>query len=681
MPNRICAAVILLSLMVVVRSVSGADRPNILFILSDDHGYQAISAYDGRINQTPNIDRLAREGMRFDRAFVTNSICGPARAVMLTGLYSHLNGFALNGDRFDGAQPNVAKFLRASGYETAVIGKWHLETDPTGFDYWEVLQGQGPYYNPVMLTAQGKVPRQGYTTEIITERTLHWLEHRDRDQPFFLLCWHKAPHRNWAPGPNELGHRAGETIPEPATLFDDYEGRGSAARQQEMMVARDLTPHDLKLAAQGGMTEEQRALWDAQYGPENEAFERAGLTGDDLVRWKYQRYAKDYLACVEGVDKSVGQVLEYLDRTGQAENTLVVYSSDQGWFLGEHGWYDKRWMYEESFRTPLLVRWPGHVAAGSVSTDLCLNLDLPETFLEAAGVEIPESMQGRSLVPILEGRKPEDWRDAVYYRYYEFPGPHSVAQHYGVRTDRYKLIYFPELDEWEMYDLESDPDELQRVAENPAYAQIRAGLERRLRELQQEYRDDGTIVRPAASDRRRLPAETVWRVASDEAMVLDADNLPHRDAAAELDPTGRPLVLGGWIEANGAEGVLMAQGGESHGYALGVSAGRLVFSMRLGGRLLRVAGGEVPRMGWSHVAVTLDEQGLVRLWINGRSEGEGAKMGVLLQQPLDGLDVGIDRGSRVDDSLGHATPAKRVRDLRLHFGRMEAADWDRWVAP
>ena len=468
-------------------------RPNILFIMSDDHGYQAMSCYGSKVNQTPNLDRLAKEGMRFDRCFVTNSICGPARAVILTGKYSHLNGFTRNGLQFDGKQQNVAKLLRHAGYQTAVIGKWHLKSTPTGFDHYNVLIGQGPYYNPPMLTAEGRVKRTGYTTEVITDELLKWFrEERDSDKPFFVMYQHKAPHRNWQPGPNYLDHYDGVTLPEPETLFDDYEGRGTPAKTQKMSIASDLNPNDLKFTKPRGLTPEQLEAWNQAYGPKNEAFQKAGLTGKDLVRWKYQRYVKDYLRCVDAVDDNVGRVLDYLDESGLAKNTVVLYSSDQGWYLGEHGWFDKRWMYQESFRTPLLVRWPGKIKPGSVSTDFAMNLDFTETFLEIAGVAIPSDMQGKSLVPILNGRTPADWRKSVYYHYYEFPGAHSVRRHYGVRTKRYKLIYFYEsaIDEWELFDLEKDPLELQSVYSNPKYAPVVKELKQELQRLRTQYRDD-----------------------------------------------------------------------------------------------------------------------------------------------------------------------------------------------
>ncbi len=470
-----------------------AARPNILFIMADDHGYQALSCYGSRLNRTPNLDRIASEGMRFDRCYVTNSICGPSRAVILTGKYSHLNGFRTNRDRFDGSQQTVAKLLRKAGYQTAMFGKWHLRSTPTGFDYYHILIGQGPYYNPTMLTPEGRVKHTGYTTEVITDELLKWFQNdRDPNKPFFVMYHHKAPHRNWQPGPKYLHHYDDVTLPEPATLFDDYEGRGTPAKTQRMMIARDLNPNDLKLVPQRGLNAEQRKLWDAAYGPKNEAFKQSSLSGRELVRWKYQRFAKDYLRCIDAVDDNVGRVLDYLDQSGLAKNTVVFYTSDQGWYLGEHGWFDKRWMYEESFRTPLMIRWPGVIKPGSVNTDFAMNLDFAETFLEIAGVAVPSDMQGRSLVPLLKGRTPSNWRRSMYYHYYEYPGPHSVRRHYGVRTKRYKLIHFyePDVNEWEFYDLEKDPDELHSVYGDPEYAEAVAELKRELARLRKQYGDD-----------------------------------------------------------------------------------------------------------------------------------------------------------------------------------------------
>lgn len=495
--TRNCAAssfALLVSLLAGSGAITFAkdSRPNILFVMADDHGYQAIGAYGSKVNQTPNLDRLAKEGMRFDRCFVTNSICGPSRAVILTGKYSHLNGFLDNNQgRFDGSQQTVAKLLQKAGYATAVVGKWHLVTGPTGFDHWHILQGQGPYYNPAMKTPQGIVKHTGYTTDIITDLALAWLQkERDPKKPFFLMYQHKAPHRNWQPGPKHLDKYKDVTIPEPTTLFDDYQGRGRAAREQEMTIERHLTPHDLKLARQAELNAEQRAAWDKAYEAENEAFEKARVSGRDLVKWKYQRYAKDYLRCVDSLDENVGRVLDYLDTSGLAENTIVIYTSDQGWYLGEHGWYDKRWMYEESFRTPLLVRWPGKTKPGSVSADLVMNLDFAETFLDVAGEKTPADMQGRSFKPLLLGEQLADWRKSVYYRYYEFPQPHHVQPHYGVRTERHKLIYFPQLDEWELFDLAKDPSELKSVYAEPEYAATVKELKVELARLRKQYKDE-----------------------------------------------------------------------------------------------------------------------------------------------------------------------------------------------
>jgi arylsulfatase A-like enzyme len=468
--------------------------PNILYIMSDDHAYNALSCYGSKINETPNLDRIANEGMLFENCFVTNSICGPCRAVVLTGKYSHLNGFYRNGNTFDGSQQTYPKLLQKAGYQTAVVGKWHLKSDPTGFDYWHVLIGQGPYYNPPMKTPEGTVKHIGYTTDIITDQALHFLKNeRDADKPFMLIYQHKAPHRNWQPGPKHLTMFDGEEIPEPDTLFDDYQGRGTAAKTQDMTIARTMNANDLKLRAPGNLTTEQLAVWNKAYGPKNEAFEQANLEGDDLVRWKYQRYIKDYLRCVASVDDNVGRVLDYLDETGLAENTIVVYTSDQSFYLGEHGWFDKRFMYEESHRTPLMVRWPGKIKAGSRCDALTLNLDFAETMLDAAGVEIPDDMQGESLLPLLDGETPPNWRESIYYRYYEFPGAHSVRRHYGVRTDRYKLIYFNRIDEWELYDLEKDPHEMKSVYDDPAYADVVAELKAELDHLRKRYGDDDTI--------------------------------------------------------------------------------------------------------------------------------------------------------------------------------------------
>jgi len=468
-----------------------ASRPNILFIFTDDHAYQAISAYGSKLNRTPNLDRIAREGMRFDRCLVTNSICGPSRAAILTGKYSHRNGFYNNtNNRFDGSQTTFPKLLRQAGYQTAIIGKWHLVSDPTGFDYWDILPGQGQYYNPPMIRNGERLKRDGYVTDLITDLSLEWLKNRDASKPFLLMAQHKAPHREWAPNLKHLAE-PDRKYPEPDTLFDDYSGRGKAVRSQDMEIGRTMTPGDLKLTAPRYLTPEQRKLWDAYYEPRNEEFRRANLQGKDLVRWKYQRYMHDYLACVASVDESVGRLLDYLKETGLDRNTLVVYASDQGFYLGEHGWFDKRWIFEESLRTPLLVKWPGQVKPGSVNRDIVSNVDFAQTLLEAAGAPAPADMQGRSLVPLLKGRTPSDWRASFYYHYYEFPAVHDVARHYGVVTDRHKLVHFYEPDGdgyWELYDRKTDPKELRSVYGKPEYARVQAELEAELARLRKELK-------------------------------------------------------------------------------------------------------------------------------------------------------------------------------------------------
>jgi len=498
---------LLFALLVVALSLSAADRPNILFVFSDDHAYQAISAYGSNRNHTPNIDRLAREGMLFNNALVTNSICAPSRAVILTGKYSHLNTVTNNRDVFDGEQQTFPKILRNAGYQTAIFGKWHLKSLPTGFDKWEVLPGQGNYYNPdFRVPGDERVRREGYVTDIITDLALEWFEEGwDREKPFMAMVQHKAPHRNWMPAPRHLSLYDGVEMPEPPTLFDFYENRASPARLQEMEIGRHMSwGGDLKVfndnepADHARWTQmlarlnpDQRRMWDAAYERKNAELKAADPQGRDLVRWKYQRYIKDYLRTIAAVDENVGRLLLWLDREGLAENTVVIYSSDQGFYLGEHGWFDKRWMYEESLRTPLLVRWPGRVRPGSESNELVSNLDYPETFLDIAGAQIPGDMQGKSLVPILEGKTPVDWRTSFYYQYFEglpTQAAHAVARHRGVRTQQYKLIHYYITDEWELFDTEKDPLEVESVYGRKEYAEVQAHLKAELRRLQTELK-------------------------------------------------------------------------------------------------------------------------------------------------------------------------------------------------
>ncbi len=470
-----------------------ARQPNIVFIFSDDHAYQAISAYgDARkLLETPNIDRIGKGGVRFDRCLVTNSICGPARAVILTGKYSHLNGFPNNSNStFDGAQPTFPKLLKKVGYQTAMVGKWHLGSDPTGFDFWQILQGQGIYYNPPMIKNGERVQMTGYVTDIITDTSLEWLQKRDKSRPFLLMCQHKAPHREWAPALRHLNADNDRVYAEPPTLFDDYAGRGIAEHDQDMTIEKTMNDRDVKFLPPAGISPAELKVWNEYYEPRNAKVRAANLQGKDLVRWRYQRYMHDYLATVRSVDESVGRVLDYLDKEGLADNTIVIYASDQGFYLGEHGWFDKRWIFEESVRTPFMVRWPGHTKAGTVNNDLVSNVDFAETFLEAAGVPVPADMQGRSLVATLNGQRPADWRTAFYYQYFEYPTPHHVRPHYGVVTDRYKLVRFYGTGEdyWELFDREKDPLELKSVYADPSYAATKSALERDLARLRTELK-------------------------------------------------------------------------------------------------------------------------------------------------------------------------------------------------
>ena len=478
---------------------------NILMMFSDDHAWQAVSAYGGKLNHTPNIDRIAHQGMRFDQCLVTNSICAPSRAVVLTGKHSHLNGVIDNKERFDPDQQTFPKLLQKAGYQTAMFGKWHLKSDPTGFDTWEVLPGQGNYYNPDFLRPSGKHRREGYVTDIIGDISLDWLKNgRDPNKPFLMFSQHKAPHRNWMPAPSKFWMYEGENLPEPETLFDNYEHRASPARNQEMEIDRHMRwNHDMKVpewsdrsfGGQDGnaewarMTPEQKKMWDAAYGPRNAELFKTNPQGRDLVRWKYQRYIKDYLRCISSVDDNVGRVLSYLDSEGLAENTLVVYSSDQGFYLGEHGWFDKRWIYEESLRTPLLMRMPGVIAPGSVNRDLVSNLDLAETFLDVGRQPIPSDMQGASMLPLLRGERPKDWRQSFYFHYYE-KGVHNVAPHDGVRTNRFTLAHFYETDEWELYDLTRDPQQMRSVYADDAYQSTVKELKTELIRLRKLYKVD-----------------------------------------------------------------------------------------------------------------------------------------------------------------------------------------------
>lgn len=478
---------------------------NIVYIMTDDHTAQMMSCYDTRYAQTPNLDRIAEGGVKFTNSFVANSLSGPSRACMLTGKHSHKNGFTDNTQTFDGNQQTMPKLLQKAGYQTAMIGKWHLESTPTGFDFWQVLPGQGDYYNPDFITPQGTVTIPGYVTNIITDLSLDWMENkREKDKPFCIFIHHKAIHRNWMADTPHLALFEDKTFELPDNFYDDYKGRPAAATQ-EMSISKDMDIiYDLKMLSPdkesplkqlyeqfyGRMDATQRAAWDKQYNPIIEEFYRTNPTGKELDNWKFQRYMRDYLKTVQSLDENVGRVLDYLEAEGLMENTLIVYTSDQGFYMGEHGWFDKRFMYEESMSTPLIMRLPkGYDKRGEIS-QLVQNIDYAPTFLELAGAEIPEDIQGISLLPLLHGEEPDNWRTSLYYHYYEYPAEHMVKKHYGVRTERYKLIHFYNSPgHWELFDLQVDPNEMNNIYGQPETEQITKELKQELRRLQEQYDD------------------------------------------------------------------------------------------------------------------------------------------------------------------------------------------------
>lgn len=511
-------------------NINVESKPNIILILTDDHAYQAIGAYGSKLMETPNIDRLANEGMLFTKGYVTNSICSPSRAVALTGKFSHLNGVRDNLDVFDSSQVTFPKILQQQGYQTAIVGKWHLKSEPTGFDYWKVLLDQGHYYDPEFKTPDGIVIEDGYVTDITTDLALNYLDSlRDKEKPFMLMYNHKAPHREWWPSMEDLEAFKKSDIPSPATLYDTYVNRGNAAKEAEMRINdhmalsmdNKIRPELLKtmkleeflgwyetsyLERYNRLNNEEKQKWDAVYGPINEDFKKNKPQGKALTYWKYQRYMQDYLASLKSVDKNIGRLLDYLEQNNLVENTIVVYTSDQGFYLGEHGWFDKRFMYEPSFRTPLIIKYPELIKAGSINKSLVQNIDFAPTFLELSGAVIPKDMQGESLLPLFSNDN-SNWRDELYYHYYEYPGIHMVKRHYGIRTERYKLIHFYyDIDEWEMYDLIEDPEELNNLYDNTNYKHIQQKLHTQLENLRIRYRDDSDSLNNAYidSDIKRL---------------------------------------------------------------------------------------------------------------------------------------------------------------------------------
>ncbi|UCS91717.1 sulfatase [Echinicola marina] len=493
--------------------------PNIVVIFTDDHAFQAISAYGhpiSKIAKTPNIDRLAEEGLLFKRAYVENSICTPSRATLFTGLYSHQHGQQLLGSRMDYSRTWFVELLQQAGYQTSVFGKWHLSVEPKGFDYYHILADQGEYYNPRFRnpSTNGKyVSEKGYATKLITDHALEWIgEHSTADEPFCILVNHKAPHRNWMPDLNHIGLFTNDTFPEPETLFDEYESRGPQMQMQELTVANHLGfAFDLKVEelkdeptlqyikdswpmAMDPMDEKQRKAWDEAYKAQNKVFLENRPTGKELTSWKYQRYIKDYCRTVRSVDEEVGRLVDYLEETGELDNTIIVYTSDQGFFLGEHGLYDKRFMYEEAFRTPLIIFYPDKIKKGMISNELVQNIDYAPTFLDVAGVKIPEEMAGKSLVPLFKNGKSKNWREQLYYHFYDYPAVGNVRRHYGISTDRYKLIHWygkgfgndPDIDSWELFDLKKDPTEIQNVYNEPKYANIQQELKENLIKMRKD---------------------------------------------------------------------------------------------------------------------------------------------------------------------------------------------------
>ena len=481
-------------------------KPNIIIIMADDHAYQAISAYNSTLVQTPNIDKIGKQGMIMHEACVTNSVCSPSRAVLLTGKYSHLNGLKDNGTFFDGEQQTLPKILGQNGYRTAVIGKWHLWSNPTGFDYWNILPAQGHYYNPEFVKNGKDTIYKGYVTDLITDLSLEWID-KNKSNPFCLFLYHKAPHRNWMPPLKYLDKFNDRKFTLPETFYDDHKNRPALQRQQ-ISIANDLDiRYDSKMSCDTcpvtkindwapaeyqreieRLTPAERKVWDSAFKQEYEQFRKIE-TKDELVRWQFQRYMEDYLRCVLAVDDNVGRVLQYLDDKGLSKNTIVIYTSDQGFYLGEHGLYDKRFMYKESFRTPVLIQYPGVIPPKQHSKEFTLNLDIAPTLLDFAGIKIPSDMQGESMKPLLVSGKAKNWRKEVYYHYYE--RSFGLTAHYGLRTERYKLIHFYDpIDSWELYDLEKDPHEINNLYSDPAYANTIKDLREKLKQQQQKYKDD-----------------------------------------------------------------------------------------------------------------------------------------------------------------------------------------------
>ena len=673
----------IVGLVISAAALSAASKPNILFIMSDDHAAHAVSAYGSRINQTPGIDRIAKDGMLFTRCFVNNSICTPSRAAILTGKYSHKNGVTVFNP-FDGKQPHLAKYLQQAGYQTAMIGKWHLFTDPTGFDYWNILPGQGLYVDPVMIE-NGKTNKlKGYVSDLIGDISIEWLKNRDASKPFCLMSQPKAPHREWTSSPKYTNLFADVDLPLPDTFNDDYKGRSRALPEATMRMEH-LRKTDLK----------------AEVPP--------GLSTEAEKKWRYQRYIKDYLRCIASMDENVGRILDYLDQSGLATNTIVIYTSDQGFFLGDHGWFDKRFMYEESLRMPLVIRWPGHIKPSSTNHAMVMNIDFAPTLLEAAGASVPKDMQGRSFLASLDGRKLKDWRTSMYYRYYHYPGDHQVQPHYGVRTDRYKLIYYNKLAEWELYDLEKDPRELRNVYTDKSYAGTVKKLKAELARLRKDLDDRDQFAEELSNGSvfKEVPLELVLRYDFDkvkDGAVKDISGKANHgklvggevttglrgkalklagqgevEVLGRLDSSSKPFTVGAWCKPESGDGVLISQGGGSHGFAIYLRSGLPHFAVRSGGTLAVAAGMEkLPEGEWVHLSGLLMARGEISLRVNGKEVAK-AKSAAIAAKPFDKMEIGDDSSNRVSD-YGAATAWRGlIEDVRLYWGELDVETFSRWA--
>ena len=673
----------IVGLVISAAALSAASKPNILFIMSDDHAAHAVSAYGSRINQTPGIDRIAKDGMLFTRCFVNNSICTPSRAAILTGKYSHKNGVTVFNP-FDGNQPHLAKYLQQAGYQTAMIGKWHLFTDPTGFDYWNILPGQGLYVDPVMIE-NGKTNKlKGYVSDLIGDISIEWLKNRDASKPFCLMSQPKAPHREWTSSPKYTNLFADVDLPLPDTFNDDYKGRSRALPEATMRMEH-LRKTDLK----------------AEVPP--------GLSPEAEKKWRYQRYIKDYLRCIASMDENVGRILDYLDQSGLATNTIVIYTSDQGFFLGDHGWFDKRFMYEESLRMPLVIRWPGHIKPSSTNHAMVMNIDFAPTLLEAAGASVPKDMQGRSFLASLDGRKLKDWRTSMYYRYYHYPGDHQVQPHYGVRTDRYKLIYYNKLAEWELYDLEKDPRELRNVYTDKSYAGTVKKLKTELARLRKDLDDRDQFAEELSNGSvfKEVPLELVLRYDFDkvkDGAVKDISGKANHgklvggevttglrgkalklagqgevEVLGRLDSSSKSFTAGAWCKPESGDGVLISQGGGSHGFAIYLRSGLPHFAVRSGGTLAVAAGMEKLPVGeWVHLSGLLMARGEISLRVNGK-EVVKAKSAAIAAKPFDKMEIGDDSSNRVSD-YGAATAWRGlIEDVRLYWGELDVETFNRWA--